>query len=501
MKILLDTNIIIHREASKVVNQDIGQLYNWIDKLHYDKFIHPLTISEISKHADKELVKTMMIKLSSYNEIKIPAPINKDVQILLNLDINENDKNDTLLLNEIVNNRTDILISEDNKIHKKAEILNISEKVYRISNFLDEVLSEYPALIDYKVLSVQKKYFGEIDLSDEFFDTFREDYIDFDKWFNSKASDEAYVCIYNNKVRGFLYLKSEYENENYNNINPTFLPKRRLKIGSFKITLYGFKLGERFLKIIFDNALKQNVDEIYATIFDNKTERLSLINLLESFGFYLFGNKSTSSGKEKVYIRDFSKKMENSNPRLTYPYFSLQKKIFFVPIYEEYHTELFPDSILRTESPSAFLDNEPHRNAISKVYISHAYERQIKKGDILLFYRTGGYYKGVVTTIGIVESIKDNIKNEKEYIKYCLGKTVLSNIKLLEFWNRFPDYKPFVINFLYCYSLPKRPNLKSLIDVGVFPDTSLPRGISPISTKNFKKILDISNSNENIIVD
>jgi len=27
----------------------------------------------------------------------------------------------------------------------------------------------------------------------------------------------------------------------------------------------GFKLGERFLKIVFDNALQQKVDEIYVT--------------------------------------------------------------------------------------------------------------------------------------------------------------------------------------------------------------------------------------------
>ena len=41
-KILLDTNIIIHREATTVVNQDIGILFNWIDKLKYSKYIHPL---------------------------------------------------------------------------------------------------------------------------------------------------------------------------------------------------------------------------------------------------------------------------------------------------------------------------------------------------------------------------------------------------------------------------------------------------------------------------
>ncbi len=50
MKVLLDTNIIIHREAANVVRSDIGISFRWLDELHYGKYIHPLTIEEISKH-------------------------------------------------------------------------------------------------------------------------------------------------------------------------------------------------------------------------------------------------------------------------------------------------------------------------------------------------------------------------------------------------------------------------------------------------------------------
>ena len=35
MKALLDTNILIHREASKVINQDIGILFRWLDREKY----------------------------------------------------------------------------------------------------------------------------------------------------------------------------------------------------------------------------------------------------------------------------------------------------------------------------------------------------------------------------------------------------------------------------------------------------------------------------------
>jgi hypothetical protein len=66
MRLLLDTNIIIHREASTVVKQDIGVLFNWIDKLGYQKCVHPTTIAEIQKHQDTKVVKTMSVKLGSY---------------------------------------------------------------------------------------------------------------------------------------------------------------------------------------------------------------------------------------------------------------------------------------------------------------------------------------------------------------------------------------------------------------------------------------------------
>ena len=52
MKVLLDTNIIIHREASKIKNQDIGTLFRWLDRGHYTKVIHNLTVDEIRKNLE-----------------------------------------------------------------------------------------------------------------------------------------------------------------------------------------------------------------------------------------------------------------------------------------------------------------------------------------------------------------------------------------------------------------------------------------------------------------
>lgn len=120
MKALLDTNIIIHREANKIVSQDIGILYRWLDRGRYTKCIHSVTIEEIKKNPNKGTVATFLTKLQSYEIIEIPSPMQTEVlQVSKQIDATENNKNDTILLNEIFVGRADLLITEDKKIHKK----------------------------------------------------------------------------------------------------------------------------------------------------------------------------------------------------------------------------------------------------------------------------------------------------------------------------------------------------------------------------------------------
>ncbi len=237
-------------------------------------------------------METLKIKLKSYNELQTTAPLDDSVKnVSEEMDNNENDKNDTQLLNEVFCGRTDILVTEDKKIHKKAERLGISEKVFNINSFLEKVVSENPHLVDYKVLSVSKKLFGNVNLKDTFFDSFREDYPGFDNWFNKKSEETAYITENQENVLSFLYVKVENTDENYSDITPVFTPKKRLKIGTFKVESNGVRLGERFLKIIFDNAVVNKVNEIYVTIFDKREEQKRLIEMLKTWGFAEHGTE------------------------------------------------------------------------------------------------------------------------------------------------------------------------------------------------------------------
>ena len=497
MKVLLDTNIIIHRETNKIINQDIGNLFYWLDKLKIEKYIHPLTIMEINKHKNLNITRSMNIKLDSYFELKTQVPLDNIIQqISSQEDKTDNDIVDTKILNEVYAERVDYLISEDKKIHKKAKLLTISEKVFTIDSFLEKIRAENPDLIEYKVLAVKKTYFGNINLQDNFFDSFREDYIDFDKWFNKKSNEIAYTCYQEGNLSAFLFLKVENTEENYSDIQPILKQCKRLKIGTFKVIANGYKIGERFLKIIFDNAFIQKVEEIYVTIFDKRPEQKRLINLLEEWGFYYHGKKITRNGEENVYIKEFKReniKINLEHPKQTYPYVSDKSDIYIVPIYQKYHTELFPDSILRTESPMDFVENEPYRNAISKVYISRSWERNLKSGDLIVFYRTGDKYNaihtGVVTTIGVVEKVITYIKGENHFLELCRKRSVFTDQELKEHWN-YSSNKPFIVNFLYLYSLPKKPNLKWLNENGIIPNIKdMPRGFRKISREDFNKII------------
>lgn len=503
MRVLLDTNILIHREAQVVVRQDIGTLFNWLDRLGYQKVVHPVSIEEIKRHDDERVRRSFAAKLASYNALKAIAALAPEIVTLTSpIDVTDNDRNDTRLLNELFLGRVDLLITEDRGLLRKSRALGIDHKTFTIDSFLEKAVAENPELVDYRVLSVRRTLIGNIDVSLPFFDSFRSDYPGFNQWFARKSDEPAYVCFQAGNLVAFLYLKVEDQREPYPDIVPQFSPKRRLKIGTLKVDLNGLKLGERFLKIVFDNAIAQRVDEIYVTIFDNSAERERLTKLLEDFGFTRHGHKQNSQNPELVLTRGMRPAFNPSDPKISFPFVSKRARVFLVPIYPEYHTDLLPDSILRTESPDDFVEHEPHRNALRKVYVSRSIFRDLVPGDVIVFYRTGGFHKSVVTTLGIVERIHRDIASEEQFIDPCRKRSVFSDKELRDQWRyrRYPA--PFLVEFLYSYAFPKRPNLAALIANGVIKDVgSAPRGFERITNEQFETIIRLSESDTRIIVD
>jgi len=122
---------------------------------------------------------------------------------------------------------------------------------------------------------------------------------------------------------------------------------------------------------------------------------------------------------------------------------------------------------------------------------------------IVIFYRTAapnasGYYTSVVTTLAVVENVVDNFTNFEEFKKACRKRSIFTDNDLLEHWDYNERFRPFIVNFLYAYSLPVRPNLKALKENNVIANA--PRGFEEISDEAFETILRISNADQSTII-
>ncbi|MDY0278067.1 MAG: hypothetical protein RBQ97_08280 [Acholeplasma sp.] len=495
MKILLDTNIIIDRESHNTKNLSIGNLYKWIDKMKYEKFIHPDTFNEMMKYHDETLNKSMAIKLSSYESLTINEDYSTDfLKVINKYSLKPNDEIDNSMLYQVFINRVEIFITEDQKIIKKALELGLENRVLTINRFITKMVNENPELIDYKVLPIKKIKLGLLDLSNPFFDSFKESYKEFRNWFNSKSNEFAYACIQNNDILGLLFIKSENETTAYNDISPSFSICKRLKISTFKVEAVGFRLGERCLKIVFDNALKLNVDEIYVTLFDN-INTSSLKALLLRWGFCVHGHKISNDGSELVLVKKLKQYNKNLSVKENFPNIEMNVSKYFLPIKPEYHTNLFPDSMLKNEKTdkSLITDLVAHRFALQKVYITQLIPRNVKPGSLVFIYRMGDKepkrYSSVLTTIAVIDSIKvanslDELKNE------CKNRSVFTENELVNFW---PNYRT-IIKLIDVKPLEKKITLNTLIDMRIFGYNEGPRILDSLTDQTFSDILSASNT-------
>lgn len=494
MRALLDTNIIIHRENKRVSNYSIGHLYRWLDKLKYDKIIHPFSLEEIQKYRDPETQEALSVKLEAYDKIQTVKQPDETFLAVLNVpEKTQNDVIDNTLLYEVYLGRVDVFITEDRRLRAKAQKLGIADKVFSINAFISNATAENPALIEYNMLAVEKVLFGNIDLADSFFDSFRSAYNGFDQWFLKKCDEEAYIC--RNEVGnllGFLYLKTEGHDENYSDIQPPFERKRRLKVGTFKVESTGFRLGERFVKIIFDNAIQRNVDEIYMTMFTDREELSALYDLSQRWGFVEHGVKVSNGKAETVLVKTVSEYVTELSARKNFPNILYNCNKFILPIFPQYHTTLLPDSKLNNENEVDFLSREPHRYALQKVYISWASTNGAKPGDLILFYRIGEpgrkKYTSVISTVALVDEIIEGIKSEEELLQLCQNRSVFSTSDLKDFWSK-NRYNIKIIKFIFVKSLTKRLTLEYLWDNGFIDPPGGPRPFMQLTDEQFDMIL------------
>lgn len=147
-----------------------------------------------------------------------------------------------------------------------------------------------------KNIVIEEKQLIDLDINDTFFDSLKSDYKDFIIWFNNHLNRKAYVTYQNNKITSILVLKIEDELEIYNNFTKEFKPSKRLKICTLKVINKYKRLGTKYLEIALSEAINNNVDEIYITLYTNHKD---LINLLEKNNYTYYCDNANN---ERVYV-------------------------------------------------------------------------------------------------------------------------------------------------------------------------------------------------------
>lgn len=488
--ILIDTNIIIKRESSNNVTFEIASLFNWFAKKGSAIFVHERSKEELSTHRDEAVKNNMLTKLKSYNTL--PAfthqPDNYFEAVISQYVKDQNGIIDNALLREVYDGNVGILLTDDNLILRKAQELYIRDRVLTSAELLSWFETCDPKNIEYKMLAVTLSEFGDIDLNSSFFDTLREDYegIAFDNWFKKKARNKEKAYIFKNEsglLQGFLYLKDEYEDEpDYLKVTPPLTPKRRMKVGTFKIEQTCFRLGERFLKIIFDNARSRKVDDIYVTLFENKREGVKRLKLLmEEWGFRKHGYKPNG---ELVLVKAMETYDSNEGPKFNYPLLKSTSNCYFLPIYARYHTDLFPDMILKNEDMHLYEDKKAHRYALEKIYLSGSFNAPANPGDLFVIYRIAERgpkkYTSVITGIAIIESIT-NTKTADECVDICKNRSVFTEEEIREMHKS----RPIVIKLLDYMPFTTKVTLDQLQKQGIVPKNSGARPFDLITKEQF----------------
>ncbi|WP_342609243.1 N-acetyltransferase [Vibrio tritonius] len=345
--------------------------------------------------------------------------------------------------------------------------------------------------------------FSEINLDDPFFNTLKQDYAEFSDWFNRKSDKNALV-LYNdkNQIEGFLYCKREQGPGN--DTSPLLPDTNHFKVGTFKFNPQQTRRGDRYLKKIFDYALlsnSQKVDDIYVTVFSEKHPYLS--NLFKKYGFIEYGKKTTSNGVEDVLLRNLNS--FSGDMHMDYPFINTAgHNKYLLGIYPEYHTRLFPDSILQSESRSIVKDIS-YSNSIHKIYICGMPDvMHFKAGDILIMYRTSddqgpAEYRSVASSMCVVESVRhiDSFSNENEFVDYCIKFSVFNESELRRFYRQ--KRYPYIINFTYNIAFPTRPTRGQIADsTGI--NRSLRWGVVPLSDDQFQTIASLANLNKELLV-
>ena len=486
MRILIDTNIFILREDNEVVSENLQDLLRILNEESVPILIHPLSVEEIYKDQNDARRTVSLSKIRTYPLLKSPPNSKEDKNYLNSVGASDNvhHQNDNNILYSVYKNAVDFFITEDRGIHRKASKLGIEDRVFTLDEAVTTFKEMYKEFQPKHPPAITEEKVHNLDSDDKIFDSLKKEYDDFEKWF-IKISKEGRDCWLHFNSDGSIgaVLIYKKENEVLELKDETLGKKDRVKISTFKAIRTGYKIGELFLKLSIEYALKNNVDEIYLTHFSKDNDHL--VDLVTEYGFIFAGKNKKYD--DDVFIKNLKpsadvlrKLYDLEGPvkvaKVFYPNFYDGSDVnkFIVPIRPDFHRRLFVDYKERQTSIPEFAgDFIIEGNTIKKAYICNAV-RKMAPGDLIFFYRS--HDQKEITTVGIVEKVFSD-KNKEDIIQIVGKRTVYSENEIEELSKK----RTFIILFVMIMHLPNLITLDELKKRNVLK--AAPQSITNITDK------------------
>jgi GNAT superfamily N-acetyltransferase len=496
---LIDTNVILGLEDHHTVQPPFAALLSIAAKHKVDVMVHEAARDDIKRDNDAARRNISLSKLEKFQLLrKVRGLEPGELERKFGRLGRPNDVVDATLLDSIERGAADFLITEDRGLHERARRVSpeLGRRVLFVADAVQLLKTTYEP-VEAPVRYVEEVSANEIQLTDEIFDSLREDYPPFDTWWRDKCVRERRPCwaVFDEGLAGLIVRKDETAA----NTDATIKAAKILKICTFKVRpeKRGVKLGELLLKKVFWFAQANNHDLAYITTY--KTQA-ALIDLLEYYGFK---NTATKADGELIYEKAFTRETLAPAPgvsnfehdRLNYPRFVTRPGIraFAVPIKESYHDTLYPD--LRNPAQADLFEafgigSGPKRpgNTIRKVYLCRAQSGLGPPGSLLVFYKGKSQSppSQALTAVGIFEE-SSMASSTKDLMLLTDGRSVYSEGELSG-WEATAGRPVKVINYLLAAYIEPAITLDELRSFGIIPG-HLPQSIYELSREHLDSLL------------
>jgi ribosomal protein S18 acetylase RimI-like enzyme len=338
-KILIDTNVVIGLEDARPVEHAFAEIARLCSEHKVDLFIDSATYDDIARDRDAARRAITLSKLAKFQKLRgIPARSEAALLARFGSVNNDNDRSDVRLLVAIDAGAVDFLVTQDNDLRRRATRVGLAAKILTAEETLEwlrqtfqEKTVELPYVVEVKAY--------QIDPADPIFYSLREDYPEFDPWFEKCRNEhrDCWVLKVRDQTAGLVIRKDESRDDAVTQN----LGSKILKICTLKVRdeFRGEKFGELLLKQILWFAQRNAYDLVYLTVYPKHT---FLIDLLSHYGFRetrrlsngeLLLEKIITNGELPVLIGDLFE-----YDRVHYPRFydgPLAQK-FVVPIQPDY---------------------------------------------------------------------------------------------------------------------------------------------------------------------